>query len=54
MNTGNFLLKRHPLAMPFLDFSVNAADADPDLETFHHKVPWEQRALNAVVRSPWR
>ncbi len=52
VNSGNFLLKRHPYAMPFLDLWIDAGDVDRDLQTFHHEFPWEQRPLNALVRSP--
>ena len=49
---GNFLLKRHPYAIPFLDLWINSGDVDPDLKVFHTEWSHEQRPLNALVRSP--
>ena len=54
VNTGNFLIKRHPYAMRFMDFWIDAADSVPELQTFRHDFPWEQRVVNAVVRSRCR
>ena len=49
--TGNFLLKRHPYTIPFLDLWINSGDVVPELKPFHTWFSWEQRPLNALVRS---
>ena len=48
--TGNFLLKRHPFTIPFLDLWINSGDVVPELKPFHTWFSWEQRPLNALVR----
>ena len=48
--TGNFLLKRHPFTVPFLDLWINSGDVVPELKPFHTWFSWEQRPLNALVR----
>jgi hypothetical protein len=48
--TGNFLLKRHPYTMDFLDLWMNSGDIDHELKRYHTEFPWEQRPLNALVR----
>jgi len=47
--TGNFLLKRHPFTIPFLDLWINSGDVVPELKPFHTWFSWEQRPLNALV-----
>lgn len=49
--TGNFLLKRHPFTIPFLDLWINSGDVVPELKPFHTWFSWEQRPLNALVRA---
>ena len=49
--TGNFLLKRHPYTIPFLDLWINSGDVVPELKPFHTWFSWEQRPLNALVRA---